>query len=59
MLMDTWGFPETKIVMLLDEGEEVTEEKMPTKANIEVRQGLPSASFYLVSLKPNLGQEGH
>jgi hypothetical protein len=37
MLVGTWGFPEECITMLVDEGEEATEEMMPTKANIEVR----------------------
>jgi hypothetical protein len=59
MLMNTWGFSLENITMLVDDGEEVTEEMMPTKANIEVRRRishqkrLESASLgQLISCNP-------
>jgi hypothetical protein len=60
VLVERMGFPEENITLLLDDGEEATEETMPTKANIEVgKQGitkfvwlaLVSAYFQAISLK--------
>ena len=37
MLIETMGVPEENITLLVDDGEEATEETMPTKDTIEVR----------------------
>ena len=37
MLIETMGVPEENITVLVDDGEEATEETMPTKDTIEVR----------------------
>ena len=36
LLVETMGFPEESLVMLVDDGEAATDDNYPSKANIEV-----------------------